>query len=164
MDRRFLEFMGNFMLSVAKGQENLEDMARWMNAGLPGHEEFTALFGRIYGLTESRKDQADHQKALTAAMDLFSASLRECLSLFGAVPRREYLELARKVDELKERVESQEKTIRQLRTLMTEAGREESGDVAGQFQDLVRRQAEQYQKLMESLEQVFRPGDSPPDE
>ena len=50
MDRQFLEFWGNFLLSAAKSQKQLEDMTEWMKGGLKGFEELTSLFRKIYGL------------------------------------------------------------------------------------------------------------------
>lgn len=158
MDRQFLEFMGNLMLSVAKGRKHLEDMVKWMGCGLAGPEDISALFGKFYGLEGPRKDRFDHQKAWTAAMELFSASFREYMALFGAVPREDHLSLLKRVEGLEERVASQDETIRRLRVLLADAGREECRDMAGHFQDLVQKQAEQFQELMDSLGQVFRAG------
>jgi hypothetical protein len=90
----------------------------------------------------------------------FSASFKEYLALFGAAPREDYLALVKKVEELKERVESQDETIRHLRILLAEAKKEEYRSVAGHFEDLVQKQAEQFQNLMDSLGQVFKKGDS----
>ena len=43
MDRQFLEFWGNYLLSVARGQKQLEDVTRWIRGGFSGVEELTAL-------------------------------------------------------------------------------------------------------------------------
>lgn len=156
MERQFLEFMGNFMLSAARGQKQLEDMARWMGSGFSGFEELSTLFRKIYRLETPQKESADAQSLWRDAMEHFSASFREYLSLFGVVPREEYLALVRKVEELKERIESQDETIIHLRSLLAEAGREGPRSVAGRFEDLARLQGEQFQSLMDSLAQVFK--------
>ena len=52
MDRQFLEFWGNYLLSVARGQKQLEDVTRWISGGFSGVEELTALFKKYYGLEE----------------------------------------------------------------------------------------------------------------
>lgn len=158
MDRQFLEFMGNFMLSVAKGQKHLEDMVKWMGCGLTGPEDISALFGKFYGLEEPRRDRFDYQKTWTAAMELFSASFREYLAMFGAVPREDHLVLVKRIEELEERIASQDETIRHLKMRLADANREECGDMAGHFQDLVQKQAEQFQELMDSLGQLYREG------
>ncbi len=163
MDRQFLEFMGNFMLSAAKGQKQVEDMAKWMGFGFAGFEELSSFFRKIYGLEEPKRESADYRNLWTGAMEHFSASFKEYLALFGAQPREDYLALVKKVEELKERVESQDETIRHLRILLAEAKKEEYQSVAGHFEDLVQKQAEQFQNLMDSLGHVFKQGDSPHD-
>jgi hypothetical protein len=56
MDRQFLEFWGNYLLSVARGQKQLEDVTRWIHGGFSGVDELTALFKKYYGLEEQSQD------------------------------------------------------------------------------------------------------------
>ena len=67
-----------------------------------------------------------------------------------------YSTSAEVLEELKEKVHSQEETINHLRMLVSETKKEEYQDVAGQFEELVKKQGEQFQKLMESFARSFK--------
>ena len=112
MDRQFLEFWGNFMLNAAKSQKQLEDLTAWMKGGLKGFEELSSLFQKIYGLGKVEQESPDGLKTWAAAQENFTQSYREYLTLLGVVPREEHLALVRKYEELKEKVASQEETIK----------------------------------------------------
>ena len=153
MDRQFLEFWGNFMLNAAKSQKQLEDLTTWMKGGLTGFEELSSLFQKVYGLGKVEQESPDGVKTWAAAQENFTKSFREYLALLGVVPRDEHLALVRKYEELKEKVASQEETIKHLRMLLSQNNQEEYQDMAGQFEDLVKKQGDQFQQLMESFTQ-----------
>ena len=156
MDKQFLEFWGNFLLNAARTQKQLDDIAEWMRGGFTGFEELTSLFQKIYGLEGVKKESPDYLKTWIGAQENFKESFKDYLALLGVVPREEYLALVKKYEELKEKVESQDETIRHLRTLLSEAKREEYQNVAGQVEELVKKQGDQFQKLMDSFGQVFK--------
>jgi len=160
MDRQFLEFWGEFLLNAARGKKQLEDIAKWMGSGLKGFEELTSLFRKIYGLEKTEQSSPDYLKVWTEAQANFSESFKEYLALLGVVPREEYLVLVKKYEELKERVESQEETIKHLRMLVSEAKKEEHRDLTGHFEELVKKQGEEFQKLMDSFAQILKKNDS----
>ncbi len=153
MDRHFLEFWGNFLLLVAKGQKQLEDMGKWSRGFFGG--DLTALFGKSYGINHLDKDSPDYLKMWEKAHEDFRDSFREYLGLLGMVPREEYAELARKYEELKEKVAEKEETIKQLRMLLSEKGLD-FGAVTSEFQKLMDKQSDQFQKLIQSLGEVFK--------
>jgi hypothetical protein len=153
MDRQFMEFWGNFLLSAAKSQKQLEDMAEWMKSGFTGFEELSTLFRKVYGLEKIEEENPDYSKMWTGAQENFSKSFEDYLALFGVVPREEHLKLVKKYEELKEKVASQEETIKHLRMLLSEAKKEEYPDISGQFEKLAKKQGEQFQKLMDSFGQ-----------
>ena len=153
MDRQFLEFWGNFMLNAAKSQKQLEDLTTWMKGGLKGFEELSSLFQKVYGEGKVEEETPEGAKTWAAAQENFTQSYREYLALLGVVPREEHLALVRKYEELKEKVASQEETIRHLRMLLSQNNQEAYRDMAGTFEGLVQKQGDQFQQLMESFTQ-----------
>ncbi|MGA2402116.1 MAG: hypothetical protein ABSG91_10460 [Syntrophobacteraceae bacterium] len=148
MDRQFLEFWGNSLLNAAKNRKQLEDMTKWMGSGFTGFEETTSLFRKLYGLEKLEQSSPDYLKVWAEAQENFTKSFKDFFALLDVVPREEYLALVKKYEELKERVESQEETIKHLRMLGPEDKKEEYLDLAGHFEGLVKQQGEQFQKLM----------------
>ena len=153
MDSQFLEFWGKCFLNAAKGQKALEDMAAWMRQGFTGFEEMTALFQKTYGLDQVAKESPDYFEMWKKAQEDFKNCFTDYLTLFGCVPRDEHMGLVKKYEELKEKVASQEETIKHLQMLLSQAKTEE---VAGQLKNLVQKQAEQFQKIMESFGESFK--------
>jgi hypothetical protein len=159
MDSQFLEFWGKCFMNAAKGQKAMEDMAAWMRQGFTGFEEMTALFQKTYGLDQVAKESPDYFEMWKKAQGDFKNSLTDYLTLFGVVPRDEHLTLVKKYEELKEKVASQEETIKNFQMLLSQAKTEE---VAGQLENLVQKQAEQFQKVMESFGESFKKGSTEP--
>ena len=149
MDRQFMEFWGNFLLNAARSQKQLEDMTEWMKGGFTGFEELTSLFQKVYGLEKVEKESPDYMKMWAGAQENFTKS-------FKVVPIDEHLALVRKYEELKEKAASQEETIKHLRMLFTESKKEEFQEFSGHFEELAKRQGEQFQKLMESFAQLAK--------
>ena len=106
MDRHFLEFWGNFLINVAKGQKQMEDIAKWMQQGFEGFDELTGMFKKFYGLEHMEKDTPAYIETWKKASEDFIKSFKEYLCLMGVVP--------------KEKVVSQEETIKHLRMLLNE--------------------------------------------
>ncbi len=155
MDRHFLEFWGNFLLQAAKGQKQLEDLAKWSKRGFISFGDFTPLFRQIYGLEQPQPDSPDYQEIWKKAEADFRKSFQDYLSLLGVVPREEYVELARKYEELEEKVAEQEETIKQLRQLLSDKGLD-STVIALEFQKLMQKQGEQFQELMKDFGEAFK--------
>jgi hypothetical protein len=161
MDPQFMEFWGNFLLNAAKSQKQLEDLTKWMKSGFTGFEELTSLFQKVYGLEQAEKESPDYLKMWAEAQENFTRSFKDYLTLLGVVSREEYLALAKKHEELKEKVASQEETIKNLRMLFSEAKNEEFQDISGRFEELAKRQGEQFQRLMDSFAQSAKKKGSP---
>lgn len=155
MDTHFLEFLGNLLIQTAKGQRQLEDMAGWVRQGFKGPDDLTAMFQQFYGLDRLNKDSSDYPKMQQKASEDFQKSFKDCLSLFALAPRDEYLALVEKYEALKEKAAAQEETIKHLRTLLG-AKISDPGNVVKGFQDLMKEQTDQLQKLMESFGQSFQ--------
>lgn len=155
MDKNFLEFWGNFLINVAKGQKQLEDMAKWMGQGFKGFEDLTVMFRKFYGLDRLAKGSPDYLKMREKAQEAFQNSFKDYLSLFGVVPKEEHLALVKKYEELNEKVAAQEETIKHLRILLGEKVFD-PGEVVTGFQELMKKQSDQFQQLMESISQSFQ--------
>jgi hypothetical protein len=160
MDKNFMEFWGNFLLNAAKSQQQVEDLTKWMKSGFSGFEEFSSLFQKAYGLEKVDKESPDYSKLWAGAQENFTQSFKDYLALLGVVPLDEHLALVRKYEELKEKVASQEETIKHLRLLFAEGKKEEFQEVSGRFEELAKKQGEQLQKLMESFAQSPKQTDS----
>jgi len=157
MDKQFLEFWGNYLIQVAKGQQRMDDLHQWMSRGLKGFEDLTSLFRKAYGLEEVRRDHPDFGKMWKEAEEKFRESYAESLKLYGMVPRSEHLELVRKYEALKEKCADQQETIAHLKALL-EAGGADQNELMRSFQELARKQGDQFQKFMESLGTLYGHG------
>jgi cytochrome c556 len=147
LDKQFLEFWGNFLINVAKGQKQLEDMAQWIKQGLQGFDELTAMFTRFYGLEPNEKNTPADPDTWESAAKAFRKSFKDYLCLMDAVPQEEHLVLVQKYEKLKAKAASQEETIKHLRMLLN--GKTAHGDINKGFQDIIEKQCEQFQKTMD---------------
>jgi hypothetical protein len=155
MDKNFLEFWGKFLIEVAKGQKQMEDINKWTSQGLKGFEDLSNMFKKAYGLEGLKEDNPDSLKMWkTAEMD-FTKSYKEYIKLIGMVPRDDYLQLVSKYEQLKEKCALQEETIKHLRMLM-DAKSSEYGEVAKGFQELAQNQSDQFQKLLAAFTEAFK--------
>jgi hypothetical protein len=148
MDRHFLEFWGNFLLQAAKGQKQLEDLTKWSKQACINCGDFAALFRQVYGLEQPEQDSPDYQKIWKKAEEDFRKSFQDYLSLLSVVPREEY-------EELEEKLAEREKTIQQLRQLLSDKGLDLSV-VTLEFQQLMEKQGEQFQELMQNFGEAFK--------
>ena len=98
VDKQFLEFWGNFLINVAKGQKHLEDMSKWMTLGPNGFDDLTAMFNRFYGMEHMDKNTPDYMATWQRASENFIASFKEYLNLMGVVPKDEHLALVKKYE------------------------------------------------------------------
>jgi len=155
MDSHFLEFLGNFLIQTARGQRHLEDMARWIGGGFKGSEDLNALFRRSYGLDTLNKDGPDYLKMQQKASKDLLESFKDYFSAFGLVSREEHLKLVKKYEALKEKTSAQEETIKNLRMLLGEKVTDPENVVSG-FQELMKNQTDQFQKMMENFGQLLQ--------
>lgn len=161
MDRHFLEFWGKALIEAAKSQKQLEDLANWYQRGFLGFQDYTQLFKASYGLDTADEGSPDYLTLWKKAEEDFRASFRDYLNLLGMVPREEYAALARQYEELKEKVAEQEETIKHLRILLEEKGMGLEATTL-EFQRLIKKQGDQFQKLIQDLGEVAKPEGPPP--
>jgi hypothetical protein len=156
MNRHFLEFWGKALLQAAKSQEQLEDLAKWYRRGFPGFPDYNQLFKATYGLDELGEENPDYFALWKKAEEDFRNSFKDYLNLLGMVPREEYATLARQYEELKEKVAEQEETIKHLRLLLEEKGLGLEATTL-EFQKLIKKQGEQFQKFFQNLGEAVLP-------
>lgn len=156
MNRHFLEFWGKALLEAAKSQKQLEDLAKWFQQGFLGFQDYTQLFKAAYGFDEMAEDNPDYLSMWKKAEDDFRRSFKDYLNLFGVVPREEYASLVRKYEDLREKAAEQEQTIKQLRMLAEEKGLGLEATTL-EFQKLIKKQGEQFQKFIQGLGESVQP-------
>jgi hypothetical protein len=150
MDRQFLEFWGNYLLSVARGQKQLEDLSRWISGGFSGVEELTALFKKYYGLEEQGQDGPESSAAWERAAEDFKKSFRDYFCIMGWVSKDEYQILQEENQALKQKIEAQEQTISRLRDLIKNPGIDPNKSLEV-LQDLINKQSNEFQKLVKKF-------------
>lgn len=158
MNRHFLEFWGKALLQAAQSQKQLEELAKWCQHGIFSFKDYTQIFKTSYGLNQVEEDNPDYFSIWKKAEENFRESFKEYLNIFGVVPREEYAALARQYDELRAKVAEQEETIKHLRLLLEEKGLGLAA-TSLEFQRLIEKQGEQFQKLIQGLGESVKPED-----
>ena len=156
MNRHFLEFWGKALLQAAQSQKQLEDLAKWCQRGIFSFQDYTQIFKTSYGLDQVAEDSPDYFTVWKKAEENFQESFREYLNIFGLVPRDDYADLARRHEDLQAKVAAQEETIKLLRLLLEEKGLGLAA-TSLEFQRLIEKQGEQFQKLIQGLGESVKP-------
>ena len=152
MDSKFLKFWGHFLINVAEGQSQLEQMSLWMEKGFTGVKEMTDLFQRFYGpgAWANSKNQANDNEHWHAAIKDFKSSLDSFVQLWGWVPAEQYQGLKKKNEALQRKVAQQEDLIATLRTLLDDKCMG-SMELIQQMQNLALEQNQQFQDFMKKI-------------
>ncbi len=156
MNRQFLEFWGKALLQAAQSQKQLEDLAKWCQRGIFSFQDYTQIFQTSYGLDEVGEDNPDYFSTWKKAEENFRESFREYLMIFGVVPREEYAALARQYEELQTKMAEQEEIIKLQRRLLEEKGLGLEA-TSLEFQKLIEKQGEQFQKFIQGLGEAVKP-------
>ena len=151
MDKNFLEFWGNLLISIARGQEQTEDMTRWLNQGFTGGESLIAPFKKFYGLDRVSPATAKYEELWNKQLKNFRDSFEEYLKLLDVVPRREYQKVQEENRALRKQILEMEKAIKDLRMLVAEKMGSSASEAVKGFQDLVFSQMDKFQELMRSF-------------
>jgi DNA anti-recombination protein RmuC len=155
MDTNFFEFWGRSLLNVAKGQRQMDEFNRWLSGGLGGSDSLSALFRQIYGLDSVEKGGDEYLKLYEKAMQSFQQSFREYLRLFDVTHREEHESLIKECEVLKQKVLEQEQTIGHLKKILGDKGLE-SAETVRDLQDVLKKQVDQFQKMMTTMGQSFQ--------
>lgn len=151
MDKQFLEFWGNLLLSAAKGQRQLDEFSRWMAQGMRGFRDLTDMFRHFYALDG---EGAGEDERWNSARNAFATAYRAYLDSLGAVPRSELTALEKQCAALQKTVEERETALRRLRLELSERSMAQ-GDVVRGFQELIQIQREQFKQVAESFNRFF---------
>ncbi len=154
MDRKFLEFWGNFLLNAAKGQEQAENFSRLIQDGFKTFEQQLSLFQKLYGLDKKPGPSTPYAEMWAKAASDFTKSYQEFLGLMGVVPRDDYEALSREHEILKKKYAALEDKLRRSRS-KAGAGETDPLEVAKGFEGLMKKQAEQFQALMASYGRLY---------
>ena len=150
MDKHFLEFWGNYLIAVARGQSQLEDFARWMGRGFEEVDKLTEQFKKIYGLEKLDPKDPSYAQTWKTASEAFRHSFKEFFEQAGWVPKSDYTTLEKENRALKDKVSELESAVSRLKDLLNGSGADQ-GSALKVFQDLVNKQGEEFQKLMKKL-------------
>jgi hypothetical protein len=155
LDEKYLEFLGNFLLSAAKGRKQMDELMCMSRMGFKGFEEMASMFRKFYGLDKIEKGGPEYVQNWDKAAEEFRNSFKEYLDIMGVVPKKDYVELVGKYEELKKKVADQEETIRHLQILMKNKGADQ-GETARIFQDMMKKQGEQFVEIMDAVGGYFK--------
>ena len=151
MDRQFLEFWGNFLLSVAKGQQQFDAFSSWMSQGMQGFNDLNAMFRKFYGID---KDKAKEQDSWWSAQNAFETAYKRYLEAMDVVPKSAYTALEERLAELQQLLAEKEATITRLRTELSEC-RLSQGDTLRGFEELIKIQSDQFKEFSTSFNKIF---------
>lgn len=161
MDTNFLEFWGQSLLGLAKGQRQMEEFSRLLSGGVSGADSLSALFRQSYGLDKLKEDGAEYLNLYEKATQSFQQSLTEYLRLFDVVPRGEMEAVKRECEALKQKISEQEqimgqqeRVIGQLRKILGSKGLESDATVRD-LQNVLKKQTDQFQEMVKTMGQAF---------
>jgi hypothetical protein len=156
MDKSFLDFWHQFLRNTIAGPPRLEELARWMQQGFSGSDQLGAMFKKAYGLAEMSEDLPDYERHAGEAARAFQRSLEAFLATLGMVPLETHTATLKENEALRQKLAAQEVLIEQLRARLGKTGG--SGETSvEQFQEMLASQNEQFQDLMKSFGQFFKP-------
>ncbi len=149
MDKHFLEFWKDTFAGAARGVQQFETLAQWMDQGMKGVREITERFRKAYGLDRLPQDSSEEGKARwDRAVQDFQASYQKWVDGMGLVPKEKYAALLKKCEAQEKIIAEQKEELSRLRLQkqMEEADREVKG-----FVQLMESQAAQFQKTVEAV-------------
>jgi Asp-tRNA(Asn)/Glu-tRNA(Gln) amidotransferase B subunit len=147
MDRHFLEFWGHYLLSVARGQKQLEDITRWIRQGCQGANEMTEMFKNYYGLEDDGMSTPESRSAWEKAASDFKESFRDYFRIMGWISEEKYQALEEENQSLKETIAEQEQTIKRLRNLIRQPVIDQS-QTLDVLRELINKQSDEFQQLL----------------
>ncbi len=146
MDKQFLEFLGNLLLQAAKGQEQVENLSKWLAQGTSGVQSLTDQFKQVYNLDSTEAPATDQDTAWQQASDRFNKAYEDYLDLLSVVPMARYRELESQNASLQKEVTRLHKEIDRLRGAPQNTGRP-ADEVITDFQALLQKQQREFEDL-----------------
>lgn len=143
-------------MSSGKGMDTLERFTSWMNQGMMGVESISALFRSCYGIKDHQMNLSDESSRLKKTVDDFMVSFREFLALLGVVPYPIHAALQQKCREQEDTIQEQKELISLLKQRLEEKNGFDLKTDSKSFKVLMENQADQFQKLMESVQEFLK--------
>jgi hypothetical protein len=152
MDNNLLEFWGNFFLTAAKGQKQLEEISKMTKVGMWGMPGMSDMMTVFPGMDVFTMASDEYLKVFSRTNDEIQKSIKEFLALMDLVPRKEYLALLEEHEAYKKSVE--EKSKGDMGKML---GEEMSLQAQGMrsFEELMRNQTKQFQDLMSNFTKLI---------
>ncbi len=170
LDRKFLEFWGNLLLNIAKGQEQLENLSSIMNIDsisnmdFMNFKEMSRMFKQSYGLVldeqsgKQKRDELDNMKMdesekvkLRESIEAFQSSFAKYITLWGWIPKKTH-------DELKQSYENIQKAHTDLKkeydSLKQKSDIQE--ELISQLRDIVNAKGMSHIELFDHIQNLAR--------
>ena len=154
MDANFLEFWGNLLISLTRGQKQIDDMIRWVRQSFPGADDLTNLFRKTYGLNQPAQAPTGQAELWKETRATFQQSYGEYLKLLDVVPRADYEKLEKENDSLKRKIVELEGVVGNLRALLAGKIQTVPGAAVDEFQTGFLNYLEKLQQLISSFADV----------
>lgn len=154
MDANFLEFWGNLLISLTRGQKQIDDMIRWVRQSFPGADDLTNLFKKTYGLNQPAQAPTGQAELWKETRARFHQSYGEYLKLLDVVPRADYEKLEKENDSLKRKIVELEGVVGNLRALLAGKIQTVPGAAVDEFQTGFLNYLEKLQQLISSFADV----------
>jgi len=154
MDANFLEFWGNLLISLTRGQKQIDDMIRWVRQSFPGADDLTNLFKKTYGLNQPAQAPTGQAELWKETRATFQQSYGEYLKLLDVVPRADYEKLEKENDSLKRKIVELEGVVGNLRALLAGKIQTVPGAAVDEFQTGFLNYLEKLQQLISSFADV----------
>lgn len=128
-------------------------MSAWMKHGFTGPDDLTALFRRCYGLNAAEPGGALDLQTWQKAIADFQQTFTQLAEQWGWVTQTEHQKILDKCAALEKKVEQQQATITQLRTLLNQEGRGHA-ELFEIFKGTFEEQSNQFNTLIENISKV----------
>ena len=156
MDTQALELWGNMFLNAARGQRLMEDFLHLMEKEFGSVREMFDVFSKWWGVGLSLQDIPGCLNAfLKTTEDVQKAFMGGFFSLMNYPSQADYQALLKDYEDLKETSERQEEDIRRLQEALDEK-LSVHGEGITAFQNLMKRQTQQFQELMANFSKIFQ--------
>ena len=154
MNAPFFEFWGKFLINVAQGQKQLDEMSTWIEKGYAGADDLTTLFRRCYGLDTQAGGSNQGPLAWKQAIAGFETTFAQFAAHWGWVTQAEHQQVRDKCAALEKEIHDQQTTIRELRELLAQKGLGYN-ELLQHMQGSLKSQSDQFQALMENIRSAF---------
>jgi len=166
MDSNFLELIGNVLIGTAKSKRQMDDMFKWLQKGVSttGYNiyELPPVFKTFYGLDQLSEKSNEYKQLAEKSIIDFQNSFKEYMSIMGLLPeegdsvsKEKYLALKKKYEQLKEKNDIQEETIKNLRRLINGT----DNDPVSSIQDIIKSQSDVFHKMIKGFGSMIMPKD-----